>query len=67
MNIKENNVVYDDITEYGISIVNNNGKEEMYLIKDDRVMKLSSLIIKEREVKAWKIIYLHHLKVMMRR
>ena len=52
MNIKENNVVYDDITEYGISIVNNNGKEEMYLIKDDRVMKLSSLIIKEREVKA---------------
>ena len=48
MYIKENNVVYDDITEYGISIVNN----DMYLIKDGKAMKLSALIIKEREVKA---------------
>ena len=48
MYIKENNVVYDDVTEYGISIVNN----DMYLIKDGKLMKLSALIIKEREVKA---------------
>ena len=67
MYINKNNVVYDDITSYGITIINNNGKEEMYLIKDGKAMKLSSLIIKEREVKAWKIIYLHHLKMMMRR
>ena len=48
MYINKNNVVYDDITEYGISIVNN----DMYLIKDGKAMKLSALIIKEREVKA---------------
>ena len=42
------NVVYDNITNYGITIIN----ECMYLIKGKRVMKLSSLIIKEREVKA---------------
>ena len=48
MNIKENNIVYDDITNYGIMIKN----ERMYLIKGKRVMRLSSLIIKEREVKA---------------
>ena len=40
---EQNNVVYDDITSYGISIVNN----EMYLIKDGKQMKLDSLIIKE--------------------
>ena len=49
MNPTKNNVVYDDVTDYGITIINNNGKEEMYLIKDGRCMKLSSLIIKERE------------------
>ena len=38
------NVVYDDITNYGITIVNN----EMYLIKDGKRMKLDALIIKER-------------------
>ena len=38
-------VIYDDITEYGITIINN----EMYLIKDGKMMKLSALIIKERE------------------
>ena len=42
---EQNNVVYDDITSYGISIVNN----EMYLIKDGKRMKLNSLIIKERK------------------
>ena len=41
---EQNNVVYDDITNYGISIINN----EMYLIKDGKRMKLNSLIIKER-------------------
>ena len=38
-------VVYDDITEYGISIVNNT----MYLIKGNKWMRLDALIIKERE------------------
>ena len=38
------NVVYDDITNYGITIINN----EMYLIKDGKRMKLDALIIKER-------------------
>ena len=41
-------IVYDDITNYGITII----KESMYLIKGNKVMKLSALIIKEREVKA---------------
>ena len=41
----KNNVVYDNITNYGITIKNN----EMYLIKDGKEMKLSSLVIKERE------------------
>ena len=41
----KNNVVYDNITNYGITIINN----EMYLIKDGKQMKLSSLVIKERE------------------
>ena len=39
------NMVYDDITNYGITILNN----EMYLIKDGKMMKLDALIIKERE------------------
>ena len=38
-------IVYDDITNYGISIINN----DMYLIKDGKTMKLDALIIKERE------------------
>ena len=38
-------IVYDDITNYGISIVNN----VMYLIKDNKRMRLDALIIKERE------------------
>ena len=38
------NIVYDDITSYGITIINN----DMYLIKDGRTMKLDALIIKER-------------------
>ena len=37
--------LYDDITNYGISIINN----EIYLIKDGKRMKLDALIIKERE------------------
>ena len=40
-------IVYDDITNYGITIKNN----DMYLIKDNRVMKLDALIIKERNNK----------------
>ena len=47
METNENNVVYDDITNYGITIINN----DMYLIKDNRVMKLDALIIKERNNK----------------
>ena len=41
-------VVYDDITDYGITIINN----VIYLIKDNKRMRLDALIIKEREVKA---------------
>ena len=44
-NQNKNNVVYDNITNYGIAIINN----EMYLIKDGKQMKLDSLIIKERK------------------
>ena len=40
----EKNMVYDDITNYGITIIGG----EMYLVKDDKRMKLSSLIIKEK-------------------
>ena len=39
------NIVYDDITSYGITIIN----DEMYLIKDGKRMKLDALIIKERK------------------
>ena len=46
MKNQDENVVYDDITNYGITIKNN----EMYLIKDNKVMKLDKVIIKEREV-----------------
>jgi hypothetical protein len=45
MNNKDNNIVYDDVTNYGITIIN----DEMYLIKDNKIMKLDSLIIKERK------------------
>ena len=38
-------VVYDDITDYGITIINN----VIYLIKDNKRMRLDALIIKERE------------------
>ena len=36
-------MVHDNITNYGITIIGG----EMYLVKDDKRMKLSSLIIKE--------------------
>ena len=46
MNTKQGkHVVYDDISGYGITIINN----VMYLIKDGKEMKLDSLIIKERK------------------
>ena len=45
MKSEQINVVYDDITNYGITIINN----EMYLIKDGKMMRLDALIIKERE------------------
>ena len=45
MNTKQDqNIVYDDISGYGITIINN----VMYLIKDGKQMKLDSLIIKEK-------------------
>ena len=37
--------LYDDITDYGITIIDN----EIYLIKDNKRMRLDALIIKERE------------------
>ena len=45
MKTEENTIVYDDITDYGITIINN----DMYLIKGNKTMRLDSLIIKERE------------------
>ena len=45
MKYNKRNIVYDNITNYGITIINN----VMYLIKDGKTMKLSSLIIKEKE------------------
>ena len=39
------NIVFDDITNYGISIIG--GK--MYLIKDGKRTKFENLIIKERK------------------
>ena len=45
MKTELNNVVYDDVTNYGITIINN----DMYLIKDGKRMKLDALIIKERK------------------
>ena len=44
MKSKEINVVYDNITNYGLTIINN----DMYLIKGGKVMPLSTIIIKER-------------------
>ena len=41
---KNNNVVYDDISNYGITIIN----DDLYLVKDGKAVKLSALIIKER-------------------
>ena len=40
----KNNVVYDDISNYGITIIN----DDLYLVKDGKAVKLSALIIKER-------------------
>ena len=46
MDVRKNkNVIYDDISGYGITIINN----EMYLIKDNKQMKLDALIVKERK------------------
>ena len=41
----EKNMVYDDITNYGITIIDG----DLYLVKDDKRMRLDSLIIKERK------------------
>ena len=38
------NIVFDDIINYGITIINN----ELYLVKDGKAVKLSALIVKER-------------------
>ena len=40
-----NNIVYDDISGYGITIINN----EMHIIIDGKQIKLDALIIKERK------------------
>ena len=46
MKKQEQNIIYDDVTNYGITII----KGKMYLIKNGKKMKLESLIIKEKEV-----------------
>ena len=45
MKEQEQNIIYDDVTNYGFTIINN----EMYLIKDGKQMKLNALIIKDRK------------------
>ena len=45
MKEQEQNVIYDDVTNYGITIIN----DVMYLIKDNKKMRLDALIIKERK------------------
>jgi len=45
MKNESQNVVYDDITNYGITIIN----DKMYLIKDGKRTKLDTIIIKERK------------------
>ena len=39
------NVVFDDVSNYGITII----KDELYLVKDGKAVKLSALIVKERK------------------
>ena len=39
------NIVYDNVTNKSILIV----KDELYLIKDGKKMRLNALIIKDRE------------------
>ena len=41
----EKNMVHDDITNYGITIIDG----DLYLVKDDKRMRLDSLIIKEKK------------------
>ena len=43
--MNKDNVLYDDVTNYGMTIING----EMYLIKDGKQMQLSSLIVKEKK------------------
>ena len=43
MKNESQNVVYDNITNYGITIIN----DKMYLIKDGKRMRLNSLILKQ--------------------
>ena len=43
--MKDQNVVYDNITNRSILKIN----DELYLIKDGKKMRLDALIIKERE------------------
>ena len=43
--MKEQNVVYDNVTNNGILII----KDELYLIKDGKKKRLDALIIKDRE------------------
>ena len=43
--MNKDNVLYDDVTNYGMTIING----EMYLIKAGKQMKLSSLIVKEKK------------------
>ena len=45
MNNQENNIVYDNVTNNSILII----KDELYLIKDGKKMRLNALIIKDRE------------------
>ena len=44
MNNQAENIVYDDISGYGLTIINN----VMYIIIDGKQIKLDALIIKER-------------------
>ena len=44
--MENKNIIYDDVTNKGILII----KDELYLIRDGKKMRVDAFIIKEREV-----------------
>ena len=44
--MENKNIIYDDVTNKGMLII----KDELYLIRDGKKMRVDAFIIKEREV-----------------